>query len=47
MIDPLTGNNTWTLGPRTNQSFLVLPDVAAALAAGTAIDELLCDPPKL
>ena len=46
VIDPLTGNNTWTLGPRTNQTFLVLPDKAAATAAGSAIDELLCRPPK-
>lgn len=46
VIDPLTGNNTWTLGPRTNQTFLVLPDSAAATAAGAAIDELLCQPPK-
>jgi hypothetical protein len=46
VIDPLTGNNTWTLGPRSNQTFLVLPDAAAADAAGAAIDELLCQPPK-
>lgn len=45
VIDPLTGNNNWTLGPRTNQSFLVLPDSAAAASAGAAIDELLCLPP--
>lgn len=39
-IDAANGNNTWVVGPRTNQSFLVLHD---AEKAGAAIDELLCD----
>eukprot|EP00966_Prymnesium_polylepis_P137852 3185830-Prymnesium_polylepis.1 len=41
-VDPLTGNNTWMLGAKTNQSFLILQD---AKKAGNAIDELLCQPP--
>lgn len=43
-IDPLTGNNQWVVTKqKTNQSFLVLGD---AVKAGSAIDELLCDPPR-
>ena len=45
VVDPRTGNNTWALGPRTNQTFLVLPDAAAAAEAGAAINKLLCQPP--
>jgi len=41
-IDPITGNNKWIPGPRTNQTYLVLEDPEAA---GDAIDALLCQGP--
>lgn len=42
-IEPSTGHNHWVAGPKTNQTFLVLKDAAAA---GNALDELLCQGPK-
>ena len=43
-IDAANGNNTWIVGPKTNQTFLILDD---AEKAGAAIDELLCRAPTL
>ena len=42
-VTPEHGNNHWIKGPRTNQSYLILSDPKAA---GEAIDDLLCQPPK-
>jgi hypothetical protein len=42
-VDPLTGNNEWVPGPKSNQTYLILQD---AKAAGDAIDTLVCQPPK-
>jgi len=43
-IDPATGKNKWIPGPKSNQTYLLLHD---GTAAGNAIDDLLCQPPKL
>ena len=42
-VDPSTGDNKWVPGPRSNQTYVVLQN---ATAAGIAIDDLLCTPPK-
>ena len=41
-VDP-DGSNHWVAGAATNQSYLLLQD---ADVAGSAIDKLLCQPPK-
>ena len=40
-FDSATGKNHWVKGPRSNQSYVVLKDAAAA---ESALDELLCQP---
>ena len=40
-IDAADGNNHWVVGPRSNQSYVVLQDKATAQRA---LDELLCQP---
>lgn len=43
-IDAASGNNEWVSGAnKSNQTYLVLKD---AVAAGNALDELLCQWPK-
>lgn len=43
VVDGSTGNNQWVNGTSTNETYLLLHD---AEAAGAAIDELVCQPPK-
>jgi len=42
-VDSRNGDNSWKMGATSSQSYLVLDD---AKAAGDAIDQLLCQPPK-
>ncbi|KAL1519686.1 hypothetical protein AB1Y20_023196 [Prymnesium parvum] len=43
MVNGTTGDNSWSRGTATNQSYLVLTD---AKAAGEMLDQLMCQPPK-
>jgi hypothetical protein len=45
VVNSITGDNTWRLTPgrASNQSYVVLQN---ATAAGEALDDLLCQPPK-
>lgn len=42
-VDARTGNNEWVPGPKSNESYIMLDDGAAA---GASIDKLLCQQPK-
>ena len=42
-VDAASGANRWVRGPPSNQTYLLLRN---ASAAGSALDELLCEPLK-